>query len=100
MEFIELNCLCKRIKKINKKQLFSIYTNSCVELTLKFFPEINIKTKNNSRYAVKFVEESGSSFSANLMSHFVETSVTLTLFRMGFFGAAHGWGGGLFGPPP
>ena len=26
----------------------------------------------------------------------------LTLFRMGFFGAAHGWGGGggLFAPPP
>ena len=25
--------------------------------------------------------------------------ILLTLFRMGFFGAAHGWGGGLFGPP-
>ena len=24
---------------------------------------------------------------------------TLTLFRMGFFGAAHGWEGGLFAPP-
>ena len=25
----------------------------------------------------------------------------LTLFRMGFFGAAHGWGGvGPFAPPP
>ena len=26
--------------------------------------------------------------------------LVLTLFRMGFFGAAHGWGGGLFGPLP
>ena len=27
------------------------------------------------------------------------SEVSLTLFRMGFFGAARGWGG-LFGPPP
>ena len=26
--------------------------------------------------------------------------VSLTLFRMGFFGAAHGWGGGKKGPLP
>ena len=26
-------------------------------------------------------------------------AVILTLFRMGFFGAAHGWEGGFFGPP-
>ena len=26
--------------------------------------------------------------------------LTLTLFRMGFFGAAHGWGAGAFWPPP
>ena len=30
--------------------------------------------------------------------HLLMTASTLTLFRMGFFEAAHGWGGGQKGP--
>ena len=63
MEFIELHCLCKRFKEINKKQQRFYLTNSCIELAPKFFPVSKRNTKNNSYYAVKFVERSNSSFS-------------------------------------
>ena len=35
-----------------------------------------------------------------IMSQFLPMQVTLTLFRMGFFGAAHEWGGAFCPPPP
>ena len=41
MEFTVLNCLCKQIEKISKKQPSSqdtIFTDSCIELVLKFLP--------------------------------------------------------------
>ena len=37
---------------------------------------------------------------AGVVKKIIKKLPILTLFRMGFFGAAHVWGGGLFGPLP
>ena len=45
MEFIELNCLCKHIKRSVSSSQDSIFRNSCIEFLLKFFPESIVKSK-------------------------------------------------------
>ena len=80
-------CYCKT---------FTLMPDS-TECTIFFLP----KRAVHYFYHLKSSNIIGQRKTTNTGKHFYPwfTLFNLTLFRMGFFGAAHGWGG-LFGPPP
>ena len=53
------------------------------------------KTKNIKAFGLVDIKRL-----AEVVKKIIKKLPILTLFRMGFFGAAHVWGGGLFGPLP
>ena len=104
------NLLFRKKRKLDHESLSSIYLplyrlneflvklSDCIPLTL-----LIIKLKllfgsirsSSAQITIKLCNTNGNN--GNNESIF---ATILTLFRMGFFGAAHGWGGGLKKPPP
>ena len=63
------------------------------EVVLVHYDLINNNYQQASKVLFTFVPNKQFEQLINIRPH------SLTLFRMGFFGAARGWGRGLFGPP-